>query len=60
MEKKPRSEHCAFKILNNNGKCVAPCHWLLDSDGEFDCIGISNPAKEPDKVDIVRGRSFKV
>ena len=60
MEKKLRSNHCDFKILNQHGKCVAPCRWLLASRGEFDCIGKSNPAKVPDKVDAVRGRVFKL
>ena len=32
-----RTEHCRFKQLNTNGKCVACCHYNTQSD--VDCIG---------------------
>ena len=33
-----RSEHCAFKVLNSNGRCIAPCKHA-DPLEEVDCIG---------------------
>ena len=32
-----RDAHCAFARLNGNGKCIAPCHYGIQSD--TDCTG---------------------
>ena len=39
-----RTSHCYFKVLNNNGKCIAPCSRQLLKDGGImiDCIGIES------------------
>jgi len=32
-----RDTHCRFKRLNTNGKCIACCHYNIQSDS--DCTG---------------------
>jgi hypothetical protein len=48
--KKYREEHCYFKKLNNNGKCIASCHWNIPYSTK-DCIG-----REGITMDIEAGR----
>ena len=62
-ENKQRHEHCAFAKINDHGKCVAICHYNLDSQGEYDCIGNRNPVALRvlnDPEERVRGRKFKL
>jgi hypothetical protein len=33
--KRYKFNHCHFKILNSNGRCIATCHW----NWQEDCIG---------------------
>jgi hypothetical protein len=41
MEK--RTEHCAFKVLDKNGKCIACCHKNVMIEGKYaDCLGNEN------------------
>ena len=35
---KYRDEHCIYAVLNQNGKCIAPCHHNKP-DSDVDCIG---------------------
>lgn len=51
-----RKEHCQFKVLNLHGKCVASCHRQHIN---ADCIGIENPKKTSEYVDIARGRKME-
>jgi hypothetical protein len=34
-----RTEHCAFPVLDKNGKCIAAC---VHNTGDEDCIGIKH------------------
>jgi len=38
-----RVEHCAFAVLDKNGKCIAYCNKNIIVDGiSMDCIGITS------------------
>lgn len=42
-----REEHCSFKKLNHNGKCIAKCRHNRMLDGFYvDCIGICSQTVE--------------
>jgi len=34
-----RSEHCALAVFNTSGRCIAACHYTIETCYEEDCTG---------------------
>jgi hypothetical protein len=53
MEKeKLRTKHCSFNRLNCTGKCIAPCHYNIQSDS--DCVGNTGKTSKPDREIVIK------